>query len=201
MIEIKRASPGLMVVLCEGKQGRGFYICGNCGAGFGERKRPPHKTYLGRECRGTLKRVSLGHEFVTDVLQVQFLTAEPMGMEPLWFAYSLACALVEGAAQALEVPSTDLSAVVASGDAYAIPPIVLYDDVPGGAGLVAQLENGEVFKRCLKAALERVAGGCGCGEDASCYGCLRNYGNQFAHQQLKRGPVAHYLTKILAEWS
>ncbi len=37
-IRLTKASPGLMVVLCEGRRGEGFYICGQCGAGFREPK-------------------------------------------------------------------------------------------------------------------------------------------------------------------
>ena len=50
---------------------------------------------------------------------------------------------------------------------------------------------------CVAAACERVSGKCGCDETASCYGCLRNYGNQFAHDKLVRGPVYTYLRGLL----
>ena len=200
LINIKKASPGLMAVLCEGRRGEGFYICGGCGAGFRKREKT-HKTPYGQDCRGTLEQVSLGHEFVTDVLQIQF-HPEPEGdIEPVWFAYSLAYAMVEGAADAevLGVPSTDLNATVAHSEQYPVPPIILYDNVPGGAGLVARLEGEEVLKACLKAAQKRVSGICHCDEATSCYGCLRSYRNQFAHQYIQRGLVMHYLGAILSD--
>ena len=199
-IKLTKSSPGQMVVLCEGRRGRGFYICGHCGAGFREPKKQ-HKTPYGETCSGTLEKVSLGHEFVTDVLRVQFLLKLPQNdIDGVWFAYSLAYALTEGAAEVLEVPSTDLSTTVAYSGDIAIPPIILYDNVPGGAGLVACLEKKETLRACLEAALGRVHGGCGCGENDSCYGCLRSYRNQFAHQHLKRGPVMHYLKTLLDQW-
>jgi hypothetical protein len=49
----------------------------------------------------------------------------------------------------------------------------------------------------LEAAYRRVEGGCECGEDTSCYGCLRSYRNQYAHTQLRRGPVKRYLRDML----
>jgi hypothetical protein len=196
---MKKASPGLMAVLCEGRRGEGFYICGSCG--FGDRKRKqPHKTPFDQECRGTLDLVSLGHEFVTDVLQLQFHSKPKANMEAVWFAYSLAYALVEGSADVLGVPPTDLSATVAHSDQYPVPPIILYDNVPGGAGLVARLEGEEVLKACLDAAQRRVSGNCNCDENTSCYGCLRSYRNQFAHQYLQRGAVMRYLEALLSEW-
>ncbi len=200
IIKLTKVSPGQMVVLCEGRRGRGFYICAQCGAGFNECK-GQHETPYGEACSGTLERVSLGHEFVTDVLRVQFLLDLPQDdIDGVWFAYSLAYALVEGAADVLEVPSVDLSTTVAYGGNSHIPPIILYDNVPGGAGLVARLEEKKELRDCLEAALERVNGGCGCGENDSCYGCLRSYRNQFAHQHLRRGPVMNYLKTLLEEW-
>lgn len=199
MITMRKASPGLMAVLCEGRRGQGFYICSECGAGFRKREKT-HRTPNGQYCNGILEEVSLGHEFVTDVLQLQFHQEPEGGIEPVWFAYSLAYALVEGAAEALEVPSTDLSATVTHSNEYPIPPIILYDNVPGGAGLVAQLEKEETLKDCLDTAQKRVSGTCGCDESTSCYGCLRSYRNQFAHQNLQRGPVRSYLERLLTKW-
>ena len=111
-IRLTKASPGLMVVLCEGRRGGGFYICGQCGAGFREAK-SPHENPYGENCPGTLERVSLGHEFITDVLQIRFFKLPQDNTEGIWFAYSLAYALVEGAAEILEVPPIDLKATVA----------------------------------------------------------------------------------------
>jgi superfamily II DNA/RNA helicase len=199
VVAMKKASPGLMVVLCEGRRGAGFYLCGGCGAGFRTRQ-STHKTPQGQDCHGTLEQVSLGHEFVTDVLQLQFRPVPHNGMDMVWFAFSLAYAMVEGAAEVLEVPSVDLSATVAHGNQQSVPPIVIYDNVPGGAGLVARLEGEEVFVACLQAALKRVEGGCGCAPNTSCYGCLRSYRNQFGHQFLQRGPVQQYISSVLPSW-
>jgi len=199
VISLITVSPGYMVVLCEGRRGDGFHVCGTCG--FGDRKcKLPHKTPYGQDCRGTLENVSLGHEFVTDVLQLQFHPKPDGDIEPVWFASSLAYAVVEGAAEVLEVPSTDLNTTVARSEQYPVPPIILYDNVPGGAGLVARLEEEKMLKDCLKAVQKRVSGNCGCDESTSCYGCLRSYRNQFAHQYLQRGPVMHYLEALLSKW-
>lgn len=65
---------------------------------------------------------------------------------------------------------------------------------------MARLEREDVLKACLQAALKRVEGGCGCATNTSCYGCLRNYRNQFAHQFLQRGPTQGYLSSVLSAW-
>jgi uncharacterized C2H2 Zn-finger protein len=202
-------SPGYMVVVCEGRRGEGFFICRECGAGFRSIKefRKGHDTPQGYRCKVKPEvlretRVSLGHELVTDVLKIQFCPHPPAHIEmPTWFAFSLAYAMVEGAAEILGVPSNDLNASVAYGsESYLIPPIILYDNVPGGAGLVARLKDKNTLRECLESAKRRVSGACGCGETDSCYGCLRSYRNQFAHQYLQRGPVLHYLDDVLAKW-
>ena len=202
-IQLTKTSPGNMVVLCEGRKGEGFNICEICAAGVKPNElKKSHKTPFGTVCQGNIQRgISLGHEFATDVLRMQFLTRPTvMDLEPIWFAYSLAYAVVEGAAEILEVTLYDLNATVAYGSDHFIPPIILYDNVPGGAGLVARLEEKDILRRTLGSALTRVGGACKCGEDTSCYGCLRSYRNQFAHQNLRRGPVMHYLEMLLANW-
>lgn len=180
-----KACPGKMVVLCEGKRNRGFYICPDCGTGF-QKYQNSHKSPNGHDCRGTLSNMSLGHEFITDVIKFQFEQKNyQFQIESVWLAYSLAYAILSGTAEILEVPPNDLNATVGySSEEHALPPIILYDSVPGGAGLVARLEDKNMLYECLSAAKDKINGGCGC--DSSCYGCLRNYRNQFAHQKLSR---------------
>ena len=103
--------------------------------------------------------------------------------------YSVAYALVLGAADALAVPQQDLNVT------FSRQAIILYDDVPGGAGLVAQLRDEGAFRRVVECSRDRVAGGCGC--DTSCYGCLRSYRNQFVHTQLDRRAALRVLEAAL----
>lgn len=69
--------------------------------------------------------------------------------------------------------------------------------LPGGAGLVTQLDDDASLSKVLLGARGRVRGGCGC--DASCYGCLRSYRNQFAHPHLDRQRALEVLGRIVAE--
>ena len=184
-VEVTKALPGSLVILCEGRNREGFFICRSCGSHMTNPK-SSHKTPAESECRGKLENFSLGHELVTDVVRLQFplLTEE-------WDAYSLAYAILLGAAEILDVPDTDLNVTITGGRTSNEAAIVLYDNVPGGAGLVAQLEREYIFKNMLSKAWERVQGGCGC--DSSCYGCLRSYRNQFAHPYLDRNRALEFL--------
>lgn len=179
----------------------GFKVCYSCGYAVLERDKvkSPHKTPWGSECRGKLKRVFLGHEFKTDVLQIRF---EGYTNNNPGFWYSLLYAIVDGTSQSLEIDRQDLDGVLYPylGDPSK-PALILFDDVPGGAGHVRRIaENQENLLDILKMTLDKLQV-CTCGgeeKDTSCYGCLRNYRNQFCHDQLKRGPVIDFLEKILA---
>ena len=177
-VQVTKALPGTLVVLCEGKNREGFFICRSCGSHMSE-PQAEHKSPSDSDCRGVLERFSLGHELATDVVRLQF-----SDLCDEWDTYSVAYAVLLGAAVTLDVPDTDLNATIAGGDNPGEAAIVLYDNVPGGAGLVAQLDRESVFAKVLRNALERVQGNCGC--DSSCYGCLRSYRNQFAHPHLNR---------------
>ena len=79
------------------------------------------------------------------------------------------------------------------------PALILFDNVPGGAGHVKRMANKTILKEVLYTTLERLKR-CECGgEDgnASCYGCLRHYYNEFCHDVLNRGMVIDFLSKIL----
>ena len=177
-VQVTKAMPGTLVILCEGWNKEGFYICRSCGAHMTGPK-AEHKSPSDSRCAGSLDRFSLGHELVTDVVRLQFpqLTGE-------WDAYSVAYAVLLGAAETLDVPDADLNVTITGSSNTGESAIVLYDNVPGGAALVAQLEQESVFEEMLRNARQRVQGNCGC--DSSCYGCLRSYRNQFAHPYLNR---------------
>lgn len=180
---VTEAVPGELVVLCEGRKREGFLLCDACGI---REKEPPreHKTPEGRKCSGIFRRFSLGHELTTDVVKTRF--PEPLSQ---WDLYSVGYALLLGAADTVAVPERDLNVTLAP------KAVVLYDDVPGGAGLVAQLTTAASFRRVLERSRQRVAGGCGC--DRSCYGCLRSYRNQFAHPHLDRTVALKVLENAL----
>ena len=184
-VQVTRALPGTLVILCEGRNRGGFYICRTCGAHMTGPK-AGHQSPSGSKCGSTLERFSLGHELVTDVVRLQF-----PGLRDEWQAYSTAYAVLLGVAETLDVPDTDLNVTIAGTSNPGEAAIVLYDSVPGGAGLVAQLGCKRVFDEALGKARERVQGNCGC--DSSCYGCLRSYRNQFAHPHLDRNRALEVL--------
>ena len=185
---ITLAAPGSLFILSEGHQQKQFRVCLTCGRHSAKRI-ANHKTLYGKLCGGRMGRYSYGYELVTDVVRIMFPFLDDVNA-----AYSLAYSLALGGSDALGVPQSDLNVALSRVEMpseYGMISIILYDDVPGGAGFVARLSREEVFTEALDKAGERVAGGCGC--DSSCYGCLRSYRNQFIHSVLDRNKALRFI--------
>ncbi len=189
-----RYSPkGELAVICRGRKGVGFWVCFNCGAGFSAR--PPkgkHRKPTGEECSSSaVGPLHFGHTFGTDVLAVrieQSESGEASSGEDFWL--SLLYALLEGASQALGIRRQDLDGCLYPYERKIW--IVFFDNVPGGAGYVKHLIDKNNLQEVFNASLYRLEK-CTCGPETSCYGCLRNYQNQFCHEQLKRGIILKFL--------
>ncbi len=172
----------------------GFAICPVCG--YAEVHQGittgPHTNAAGRGCNTPLRfsegeqhyKIHLGHEFKTDICILTF--PGNFGED---FRYSLLYAVLEGASEILDIERQDINGCLYKGD------LVLYDAVPGGAGLVKRIvESEKNLQSAITAAYSRLCN-CSCGGtsgDGSCYACLRNYSNQFCHEILNRGEVISY---------
>lgn len=178
-------------------RGRGFRFCADCGAAHpgGSKKDESwkHRNPVSpRECSGKVETVHLGHRFASDIAEFEF---PHLGVEPRdeSLRASVLAALLEGARRALKVRAGDINGLVYTADSRH-PVFVIYDEVPGGAGLAR--ESFDRFEEVIREAI-RVCE-CTCGEHSSCYGCLRSYRNQDAHEMLDRTLAREVLTSVLA---
>jgi ATP-dependent helicase YprA (DUF1998 family) len=110
----------------------------------------------------------------------------------LWL--SVLYALLEGASETLGIRRDDLDGTLYRYSAGIAPAVVLYDNVPGGAGHVRRIA--EELEDVFHTAWRRVDQ-CECGEETSCYECLRNFRNQHYHDQLTRGLARDFLRDLL----
>ena len=195
----KYSPGGRLFVLNQGTNNSGIYVCPECGYATeieNLNRSKGHKTKFGRPCYNkTLQRVSLGHQFSTDILKIKLPEhaveqehSETIGAKDQYL--SVMYAILEGASAALDINRNDISGCV-TGDHQ----IILYDDTPGGSGFVKYIYRN--LQKVLEKAKEKVNGSCGCTAETSCYGCLRNYGNQFYHDILSRGLAYKYLDWLL----
>lgn len=197
-VSAKYSPGGRLFVLNQGTNGAGLYVCPDCGFTTEVDKLPKrgHSNKYGRNCSNKiLQRVSLGHQFSTDILKIQLPEHEieqshSDSLEKKDQYLSVLYALLEGASAALDISRSDISGCV-TGNRQ----IVLYDDTPGGSGFVKHIYDH--LEEVVAKAKEKVNGSCGCTKETSCYGCLRNYGNQFYHDILSRGLAYDYLDWLL----
>lgn len=197
LVAIPASEGELAVINHAGYQG--FKVCRNCGYTLlgNEPVSKPHQTPWRTDCYGTLTRFYLGHEFKTDILQLRF---EGYANVKRGFWLSLLYALLEGASEGLDIDRRDLDGCLYpyAGDP-SMPALVLFDEVPGGAGHVRRIaRNEDALISVLKAALQKLEC-CECGgeqRNTSCYGCLRNYRNQFCHDELERGIVIDFFNRL-----
>ena len=194
------STQGKLVVINDNRNQK-FHICRSCG--YGSRSavnKVAHQTPYGTKCingsdgsGASLKKAALGHEFKTDVLELQLsgsaLSDEQFRGQDIWL--SVQAALVRGACQALEIEEENIDGTIGNYAGNDYRSIVLYDTFPGGAGFVRQINLH--LQRVIQAALD-IAENCPtCSVEQSCNQCLRRYQNQFAHELLKRGPAAEVL--------
>jgi ATP-dependent helicase YprA (DUF1998 family) len=183
---------GRLVSLAEGPGGSGFLICDWCGWGAPNHGRSPtsHLNPLrGKPCTGPLRWRSLAHTYETDILRLR-VDAPGLDTREQW--HSLLYAVLEGAADGLEISRADIDGVVHSG-ADGHSGLVLFDTVPGGAGSVLRIAG--ALDTVTATAAGRVAS-CDCGPETSCYGCLRNPRNERHHEDLSRGAALTVLTAL-----
>jgi hypothetical protein len=189
----------------EGIDQRGFRICRDCGFAEMAPLFTPGKTKrtnkpkahanprTGKQCDGFMYTHQLGHEFLTDVVEIRFEGHLPWAAKRTQWR-SLLYALLEGASEALSIRRDDLDGTIYWPTTNKSPAVILFDNVPGGAGHVKRIadEMQSVFLQAYK----RVETDC-CGPETSCYECLRNYRNQPYHDELERGITRDFLAQIL----
>ena len=169
-----------------------FRVCEECGyseivKGYVSGSKLSHKTSWGQDCKNTaLVPLRLGHKFKTDVINLDVSSlVDSEGINFEWEALlSFMYAFLEGMSEALQIERNDLNGLVQPVGHERFD-VLLYDNVPGGAGHVKRLKSKDNFVECLRWAWKKVNQGC-CDDDSSCYACLRNYGNQRYHDVLSR---------------
>jgi hypothetical protein len=187
---------GELIAVSHGMAGAGFLLCAWCGWGTShEGKYPKKHTRLvgkGGDCSGPLELRTLAHKYQTDVLELQLdrLTSQLASDSAL---LSLVYALLEGAAELLEISRDDIDGALRR-QGGGVTTIVLFDAVPGGAGHVGRIAGS--LSRVLEEALRRVQS-CECGDETSCYRCLRVFRNERHHDQLSRGAARDLLGRLL----
>lgn len=189
----KRYSKNGWLAVVNNGRARGFNICNYCGftqpvvsnLKWGKHENP----ITGSKCASGYTRYHFGHRFMTDVLEIQIDYPFNRNKGDI---QSILHAVLVGACVSLGIKRDDLNGTVYYRNHE--PAFIIYDNVPGGAGHVSRVYD-QLYE-VLEGARE-VVSDCECGEDTSCYSCLRNYRNQYVHDKLSRGVAERIIQGVL----
>lgn len=180
-----------------------FYMCPVCGFSVIDRENKllpqiteEHYNFKGIKCHETvLNRVKLGHLFKTDVAHFYI-----EGITDINKAISFLYALLEGISIEFNIERNDINGLVQYNANTLGYDIIVFDNVPGGAGHVKRLINKDSLKQSLISAKMKVSQDC-CDENTSCYNCLRNYYNQKYHNRIKRKYALEVINMLLSSFN
>ncbi len=184
----------------------GFFMCPVCGysdivkkGSITPRTIKKHKNYKQYECNcDELEYLRLGHKFQTDVARFTIPILDSADNLGYPRALSFLYAFLEGVSIALGIERNDIDGVLEMNLEWKSYDILLYDNVPGGAGHVKRLLSRDAVIDSLRSGLEKVSKEC-CDENTSCYNCLRNYYNQSYHNKLQRKLAIDVIRGLLFE--
>lgn len=195
-----------IIMINNGPDLRGFMVCKDCGAAMPGNDhrvledvlRPYVSKYARGKCRHTdVMNVSLGYDFVTDMLVLEFAIDKNLidTNDGLWLnraAQSLAEALRLAASKYLDVEFTELVTGyrVRKNPLGTYVDIYLYDSLSSGAGYAVSVAD-DISTILEK--VEEVLKDCTCGD--ACHNCLKHYRNQYIHGKLDR-----FAALQLLEW-
>ncbi len=200
-IEHGYAREGRLFYVNEGRRGSGFRICKKCGASVSAQKPKCPGSYRGGRCESTdFENWMLGHLVTTDTLHLRFVSSPHVRLAPgnSVFWQTLLHALIQGAVHALQIERRDIDGLlypINVGGAWETT-IVLFDNVPGGAGHVRDIRDH--FAEVVKSAYQIVLT-CDCAPETSCIRCLRDYNNQNVYSLLRRESVIRFLDILSAD--
>ncbi|MCS6835215.1 MAG: DEAD/DEAH box helicase [Anaerolineae bacterium] len=199
IVSLDYSREGRLYFLNEGERG-GFRLCMRCGQVAGPKHKACEEKYRGQACGSPdIKTLSLGHAITTDTLQIRLHnTADLSVPRSKDFLYSVLYALIQGACRALQIERQDIDGLLypfrpfADRDDYEIS-IVLYDNAPGGAGHVKDIQQN--FARVVDEAYQIISS-CDCAPNTSCVRCLRDYNNQLVYDYLRRDGAVEFLERL-----
>lgn len=189
-----------------------YFTCEICGHALSSseyygslnKKTKIHNKANGHHCEGRRSKMQLGYAFRTDVAILQF--DKKLGKKFIGDVeseegdhISIMYALIEGLCKVYNIYRREVAGTL-SRNMHGDMNYVLFDNTPGGAGFVKNIDENSIVE-IIDSAI-KVLSGCECGEDeglTSCYECLRNYDNQYWHSSMRRGPALRYLMELREE--
>lgn len=188
IIHVAYEREGKLLYVNEGKFGNGFELSLE-GFNFEE-------TFTTKR-----KKASLGHSQTTDTLHIRFVGSESIKVpspNDMSFWLSLMYAIIQAASHYLQIERRDIDGVLSPRklEGEWVQTIVLFDNVPGGAGHVKNIRKN--FREVLEDSI-RVLNCVDCAPETSCHHCLRDYNNQHFYHDLKSKHALKFLEVVITD--
>jgi hypothetical protein len=189
-----------LVLINAGLSDSGFYVCPFCKASApvsnGKMDKHARANNADVMCNKDFvnERYHLGHKYQSDIVHIK-IDLSKADIDAKQVANATAYALLQGASNGLQISHDDLDVIVLPSEENSLT-IALVDAVPAGAGFAKMIA--ENLKTVFESAYEIVSS-CQCGEETSCYECLRTYRNQRMHEDLVRGDAVAALKVVLSK--
>jgi hypothetical protein len=206
----KGVEAGRLFIVNKGPNGWGFHRCSLCNrmepAKFQGAIKVEHTDIRsGKKCgsRWMSAPICLAHEFTTDIAIFRFTTSLPIPKQKAGsqffadqknMATTLSEAMRFAASEILHVKDSEIRGSFKIRNGYA--DILLYDDVPGGAGYAQKLQDVSI-QTFLQKTMERLI----CPDNCStaCRKCLCDYSNQNKWPRFNRKPVLRWLKSLVGQ--
>lgn len=199
---------GRLFIVNKGPNGLGFHRCYLCNrmapaSKFGTPSIAHDDVRTGQQCpsKSLSYPVCLVHEFSTDIAIFRFSIPLPSlenrtDLKFQTFQNSMATTLSEAmrfaATELLKIQDSEIRSSFKIREGYV--DVILYDNVPGGAGYAKRLQDESVEKLLEKAiSLLTCVENC----DRACRKCLCDYSNQLRWDKFDRKPILNWLKKLL----
>ncbi|MCG8314045.1 MAG: DEAD/DEAH box helicase [Pseudomonadales bacterium] len=204
---------GKLFVLNRGMRKLGYWRCSYCNFMTPADTMVPPRNHempdTGKRCgsTGRLERVSLAHEYHTDVviyrlnqsinIPLSILATEEGAELKSGIAVTLSEAMRMAIVDKLDVPISEVRCLYRFEHGYLT--LIAYDGVPGGAGYVKRVFDSIGFTNLLRAMLERLQCPAEC--ESGCINCICDYSNQKHWDAFRRKEAIEYLEQLLEDIS
>ena len=199
-IKYRFSKQGQITVINGGDGNRGFRVCFSCGRTdtlpVGSRRTASvqeshlRPTVSQSNCSSHFRIVHFGHDYFTDVVEID------LGVDMNWNEARSCLYALLAATPTIGITRGDVNGTLRSLGSGRSPSLILLDAVPGGAGHAHRIQ--ECLGDLVSSAIAIVEN-CKCGDDSSCYSCLRSYENQRFHAELVRGDALRLLVDVAGQ--
>ena len=204
-IKYAKRSDQRLVIVNEGPEEKGFFVCKACGASIPGTeefdhlrvKRPYKHPWSDKKClHKNVEKVVLGHEFNTDMVVYEFAIENARVNTKLyknWIdiaSLTVSEVFTLAAAKVLDIEFNEIKSGyrIRKSNKLTFVDIYIFDSLSSGAGYSSQIS--QLTNELIKESISLLEG-CNC--QSSCHECLNHFWNQRVQEKLSRKTGLQFL--------